>query len=232
MIAALLSAATIVSSPPGPGDPVRLGVLTERQGLVRVYLAPTAAKGVRSPLDRRLHYIGSGRARNGRVTVSFHVPPYAGRYRAWCAGCGFGGRLQVAMPAVGEGSCPATVPRTPPPPGLGGTLHGNDSVWTRLPEDGILTARPQDLGQDGSIWTKWFWYAGVHGSFSLSGRRIDATSPPLVVHRINQGSQTGWSGATWATPMTFPAAGCWRLTARVATATFAVSLSFVLKVQA
>ncbi len=103
-----------------------------------------------------------------------------------------------------------------------------------MPEDGVLTVPPQDIKPDGSIWTKWFWFAaGIHGSFSLTGQRIDAPSQDLIVHQVNEGSMTGFTGSgTWATPITFPTQGCWRLTARVADDASAVSLSFVMKVAA
>lgn len=229
-----LAAATLFSSPhTAPGDWATLGVRTDRNGLVRVYVVPVTATRVRSALDPRLHYVGSARPRNGAVTVSFRVPPLAGRYRAWCAGCGFGGRLQVSMPPATSQSCPTSLQKTQPPPGLhAGHWQGNDAFWTALRPGGTYVARPQDVGADGSIGTKLYWYAQVHGSFTLSGRRLDAVSPPLLVHRINEGSQSNWNGATWATPVTFPAPGCWRLTARVATGSFAVSLSYVVKVVA
>lgn len=236
MIAPLvLAAATLVSSPQAaPGDVVTLGVHTKQRAVVRVYLVPATARGVRSALDPRLHYIGSARPRNGRVTVSFRVPPLNGRYRAWCAGCGFGGRLQVTMPSAQEGACPVTVARSGPPPGLSGVWYGNDALWTHVPEDGILTARPQDLREDGSIWTKWFWFAaGIRGSFTVAGERIDVRSRGLIVHQVNEGTMTGFKGSgTWATPMTFPTQGCWRLTARVTNLSSAVSLSFVMRVTA
>lgn len=230
----VLAAATLFSSPhTTPGDWATLGVRTDRKGLVRVYLVPVAATRVRSALDPRLHYVGSARPRSGGVTVSFRVPPINGRYRAWCAGCGFGGRLRVTMPPATGQSCPTSVQTTQPPavPNAG-TWQGNDSFWTALRPGGIHVARRQDLAPDGSIWTKLFWYSHVHGSFTLSGRRLDAVSPPLLVHRINEGSQSNWNGATWATPVTFPAPGCWRLTARVAAGSFAVSFSYVVKVAA
>jgi len=230
----VLAAASLVGSPQAaPGDLVTLGVHTQQRArsLVQVYLVPAAAKGVRSAMDPRLHYIGSARPRNGRVTVSFRIPPLNGRYRAWCAECGFGGRLHVTMPPATSELCPASVGRAQAPEGLNaGTWQGNDSFWTSLFVDGLV-ARPEDAHADGSIWTKLFWYSRVHGILSLSGRRLDAASPPLIVHRVNEGSQTNWNGATWATPVTFPAPGCWRLTARVAATSFAVSYSFVLKVR-
>jgi hypothetical protein len=43
---------------------------------------------------------------------------------------------------------------------------------------------------------------------------------------LNRGTLSGFNGATWATPITFPTVGCWKLTARVED----VSLSFVVRV--
>lgn len=233
MIAELLAATTLLgSAQAAPGDLVTLGVRTEQRKLVRVYLAPVGATRVRSALDRRLHYVGSARPRNGKVTVSFRVPPLDGWFRAWCAGCGVGGRLQVTMPSVSDGSCPVTFPRSVPPPGLSGVYHGNDALWSHLPNDGVFDVPPGDVRPDGSLWTKWFWFAaGIRGTFTLTGRRLDAPSAALVVHQVNEGSAGGFRGSgTWATPMTFPTQGCWLLTARVRNLSAAVSLSFVMKV--
>jgi len=236
MIASLVLTAAALATPAQavPGDWVKLGVRTEQRRLVRLYLVPVAATHVRTALNPRLQYIGSARPRNGRVTVSFRVPPLNGRYRAWCAGCGAGATLEVRMPPATAESCPVTIAQSGPPPGLDGVWHGNDALWTYVPEDGILTARSQDLREDGSIGTKWFWFAaGIRGTFTLTGQRIDAPSRGLIVHQVNEGSMTGFTGSgTWATPITFPTQGCWRLTARVANPSSAISLSFVMKVTA
>lgn len=200
---------------------------------VRVYLVAAASAGrVRSALDRRLHYVGSVKPTERRATLSFLVPPLSGRYRAWCSGCGSGGTVRVEMPGA---TCAVTTSGTSAPPGLtGDRYNGNGALWGYQPANGVFTARPEDVGADGSIWTKLFWWAaGIDGTFSLSGRRLDAPAQPLRVHGVNRGTQTGFRGSgTWATVVTFPSAGCWKLTARVDdhSRRVGVNLSFVVKV--
>jgi hypothetical protein len=144
--------------------------------------------------------------------------------------------LRVAEQPVTAGSCPGTAPNGNAPPGLRLRTppgprpidwHGNGALFTGLPPGGVFTPRPVDVEPDGSIGTKWYWLAaGVDGSLTVQGRRLDSASTPLQVHRVNRGTLSGYRGATWATPITFPTAGCWQLTARLED----VSLSFVVRV--
>ena len=174
---------------------------------------------------------------------------------AWCPGCAtfsFGRTFFVqTVPEISRyrqlmtlrietrsatEMCPVTLPGdSGPPPGLAPSprWHGNGFLWTSLQPDGVFTPAPGNAGwpgdPEGSIGTKLFWFAAhVDGSFVLKGQRVDdPATPPLVVHKVNRGSMTGFRGSgTWATPVTFPSAGCWKLTARVRD----ISLSFVLRV--
>jgi hypothetical protein len=60
----------------------------------------------------------------------------------------------------------------------------------------------------------------------ISGERLDAPSPPLRVLGVNTGSFSGADNPSHMSPVTFPAAGCWRLRARVGD----VSLTYVVSV--
>jgi hypothetical protein len=167
-------------------------------------------------------------------TLFVQTVPRVSRYRRWMG-------LVVQLPAAAD-SCPATLRGAGgPPPGLAGRTppswfpqtpgwHGNGFLWTGIPLGGTFVPQPQQFQPDGSVLTKLYWLAaGVHGDLTLRGERLDATSPPLVVHRVNRGTMTGFRGSgTWATPVTFPSEGCWRLTARVRD----ISLSYVVKVVA
>lgn len=219
-----------------PGDRVTVHAQGFRsQRAARLYLVRSSlAASIRSRFDTRLAFIGTLRPRGGHAMFVFTVPPLdTGTYVPWCAGCGGRrtGSLRVTMPAATADSCPVTIPNTEPPPGLQGVYHGNGALWTTLPADGVFVARPDSRWPDGpigSIGTKLFWWAaGVDGTFTLSGHRLDASSAPLVVHRVNRGRQAGFRGSgTWATPVSFPTPGCWKLTARLAD----VNLSYVVKV--
>lgn len=167
-------------------------------------------------------------------TFFVQVIPEASRYRR-------SGSLYVRMSPPAD-SCPATLRAAGgPPPGLAWRTppswfpqtpgwHGNGFLWTSIPLGGTFVPQPQQFQPDGAVLTKLYWFAaGVHGDLTLRGERLDATSPALVVHRVNRGTMTGFRGsATWATPVTFPSEGCWRLTARVRD----ISLSYVVKVVA
>jgi hypothetical protein len=204
----------------------------------RIYLAPVGAR-IRLARDARLEYLGFAKPRRGRATLSVRVPPLDGRYVAWCVGCKLGGVLHVTTPAATAESCPVTLPKATAPPGWGsgwGPYQGNGALWGQSPESGVWSPPAERVQPDGSVGTKLFWWAaGVDGVFTLVGQRLDATSRPLLVHAVNRGSQPGFRGsATWATPVTFPSGGCWRLTARVVDTNlrFAVNLAYVLEVAA
>jgi hypothetical protein len=163
------------------------------------------------------------------------MPPYGGVFAAWCSGCRSRGTLDVAMSAATAESCPATQPASGPPPGLTGTLwHGNKALWAFAREKGDVVVPPDRAAADGSVGTKMFWFADGFvpvGSLILAGERIDAPSPPLIASEGIRGTATSLRGsATWATRVTFPLTGCWRLRARVADLRFVVTLSFVMKV--
>jgi hypothetical protein len=173
---------------------------------------------------------------------------------AWCPGCArysFGRTFSVLR--VGEDTapryrplmllrlelpdptkaCPVTVPRGGRPPLSSSSApqwHGNGVLWARLARDGVFTATADNQGwpgdPPGSIATKLYWFASVDGVLKVEGERVDAASQRMVMHRVNRGQSSSWRGPTWATPLTFPSEGCWRLTARLGD----VSLSYVLEV--
>jgi hypothetical protein len=203
---------------------------------VRVYLAPVG-KRVRSAADPRLEYIAFAKPRRARASVAFRVPPLPGRYAAWCVGCRTGRALRISMPAATAETCPVTLPERAGPPGLDdgwGPYQSNGALWGQSPLSGVWTPPADRVLPDGSVGTKLFWWAaGVDGAFGLAGQRLDAAAPPLLVHGVNRGTQAGFRGsATWATPVTFPSLGCWRLRARVVDTNlrFAVNLTYIMKV--
>lgn len=223
-----------------PGDQVavRAAGLPSRRALRLYFVRSSLRTRIRSAEDARLAFIGTLRPRARRAATTFTVPPLdSGTYVPWCPGCGgrVTGALRVTMPIAPLDACPATIPSSGPPPGLKGRYHGNGAIWTPQPADGVWIPPSQNVQPDGSIGTKLFWFAdGIDGVFALSGRRLDAPSPPLRVHTVNRGTMSGFRGTgTWATVVTFPTRGCWRLTARVRDLQrrVAVNLSFVLDVR-
>lgn len=139
--------------------------------------------------------------------------------------------LHFATAAYAAIECSVTIPNREPlppgygappsndgaPPGGGGYLHGNGSVWSWLPEDGVHSAEQSQVQSDGSIEVKWYWWRRVEsvggedvasvGPLRLEGRRIDAPAPPVQmrVHPYNEGSFQG-------SRVVFPGPGCYQLT--------------------
>jgi hypothetical protein len=207
---------------------------------VRVYLVQAdLAAEVHSRLDPRLSFIGSVVPdRKGRALVTVSVPPLqAGTYTLayWCPGCATSSRGRTffvqrsGLRVDPTQSCPVTLPNANTPPGQPRSAfwHGNGLLWAGLARDGIY-AVPQDrVGADGSIFNKLPWVTTPPWERpTISGERLDATGPPLRVIAVNQGSYSGADKPSYMSAVEFPAAGCWRLTARVAD----VSLSYVVEV--
>jgi hypothetical protein len=124
-------------------------------------------------------------------------------------------------------SCPVTRPNGDVPPGEtvipGSRYLGNDALWTDLYPN-PLRARPEDIHKDGSIEIKVPWWRGVSGRLTITGRRLDATAPPLSAWIPTGYGRTGFQ----STAITFPTSGCWEVTGRVADA----SLTFVTSIAA
>jgi hypothetical protein len=199
----------------------------------RLYLVPTWAKGVRSRIDPRLHFIGTiDASRAGRL--AFTLPPlepgaYAFAY--WCRGClpphakvaiAPTPHLRVDAP-VGEG-CPTTSPNEDAPPGVprsGWRYHGNGHLAVLLPSTST-TLTTNSLGG-----YKMFWIArpGLFGAFRVSYRRLDVPSTSVDAGTV-RGSLGGFDGPSWASRMSFEP-GCWVISARVSD----VSLGFVVEVE-
>lgn len=221
---------------------------------IRIYLARNGiAREISTRFDPRLHFIGAlVPDRNVRGTLTFTVPPLdTGTYvtAGWCPGCAkhsFGRTffvpsiprvsryrdlmsLRVQMPSARE-ACPVTNPNAvKPPPGLAASprWHTNGFLWTGFSEDGVFSTG--NVAPDGSIWTKWFWFAaGVDGDFKVRLERLDASSAPVVAQTV-RGWAEGFRGtASWAARMGFPSEGCWRVTGRVRD----ITLSYVVRVVA
>jgi hypothetical protein len=218
---------------------------------IRLYLvANKLAPDVHSRFDRRAHFIGRlVPDANGRGLLRFTVPPVdSASYTigAWCPGCAAYSRgrtwsvvhvtrqnvvaryrplmlLRITTPAQ---PCPATTLN-----GSGGR-YGNGALWTTLLPGGTLEVPPSRVEPDGSIGWKFGWTPtgiAVRPGLTVSGRRLDAASPPLRVLGVKWGysyTPAGRGRGGWASAVSFPSEGCWRITGRVRD----ISLSFVVRV--
>ena len=221
------------------------------QRAVRVYLVRTdLAVDVHSRSDRRLNFVGSVVPdKNGRGLVTFSVPPLdSGTYTLsyWCPGCATYSRgrtffvqqpdqfvqryrSQALLRISTTQACPVTLPNANRPPGQPRNMswYGNGLLWAGLTAGGIYSVPQDRVGADGSIGNKLLWVTTPPWSRpTIAGERLDAPAPPLVVLGVNQGSFSSAEKPSFMSAVSFPTAGCWRLTARVAD----VSLSYVVDV--
>jgi hypothetical protein len=216
---------------------------------MRLYLVPNGvAPDVHSRFDRRAHFVGRlvPDAR-GRGLLQFTAPPLElDRYTvaAWCPGCAgtSAGRTWFAT-EVGSQTMPRyrsqmllRVTAPPPTPCPATTTptgrYGNGALSTHLLPGGTLAIAPDRVDPGGSISWKFGWLPSgidVSRGLTVSGRRLDAPSPPMRVLGVNWGysyTAAGRGPGSWATAVAFPGEGCWQLTGRVRD----ITLSYVVRV--
>ena len=210
---------------------------------VRLYLVRReVAHDVQSRYDRRLSFVGTIVGdRRFRGATTFSVPPLdAGGYTLayWCRACAEysrGRTFFVQEPGrahlriQGAATCPVTLPNRSRPSGQPRTVpwYGNGLLWAGLTRDGIYAVSPDRVGADGSIGNKLLWATTpAHLEPAVSGERLDAPAPPLRVLGVNRGSFAGADRPSYMSPVSFPTAGCWRVTARLGD----LSLTYVVSV--
>jgi hypothetical protein len=218
---------------------------------IRLYLVRDDMRDeVRSRLDSRLNFVGSiVPDKKGRGLLTFSVPPLdPGTYTIayWCRACAAHSqgrrffvqqpdqwipryRAQALLRVATTESCPVTLPNGNRPPGQPPAVswYGNGLLWARLFSNGVYAVSPERVAADGSIGNKLLWVTTPPWQKpTISGDRLDAPSSPLRVFGVNTGSFRGAANPSHMSPVSFPAAGCWRLRARVGD----ISLTYVVHV--
>lgn len=133
-------------------------------------------------------------------------------------------------------SCPITIPQNSPftapepyspnSPFVANFWYGSNSLWTDLPRDGIWYALP--YSREGYTQKIFWWREGYiwneepEPELTVSGERLDAAAPPLIVSRATN-AHAGDIGSAMLVGVDFPTLGCWRITGKYADA----ELSFV-----
>jgi hypothetical protein len=120
--------------------------------------------------------------------------------------------------------CPVTIPNGSTPPGEQPSSghHGNGALWSALPPDGKIVATREFVLPDGSMQIKFPWWGSRRAGPHL---RISGSSLDLPGGLTRSSITDGFTGAPhfWASRITFPTEGCWRVTGTAGRA----SLTFV-----
>jgi hypothetical protein len=146
-------------------------------------------------------------------------------------------RTGVGARADAPFHCPATIPNGQAPPGESSNPSdlGHGGLWTLVPVDGklvITMTRPPPPGtvlgrfhRDGSIGTKFPWWGAesVGRHLRITGSRLDSHANPL---RASVAPGLTRAPHFWASTITFPSQGCWKVTGTAGAGT----LTFVLQV--
>jgi len=134
--------------------------------------------------------------------------------------------ILLAVAADSSSECKVTKPNGQAPLGQprGRDTYGNDAVSTDLFPNGVVQFSPRGPGfvlSDGSLKMKFSWWRKADAPLEITGRRLDATAPPLR-------AEIGGSGDVHMVPtyIIFPTTGCWEVTGKVSE----VSLVFITKV--
>jgi hypothetical protein len=96
---------------------------------------------------------------------------------------------------------------------------GTEKLWTHLPDKGAWNGLPHYSPGDPTFRQKiFFWHEGYNLRIEsrphliVTGRRLDATAPPLVFG----GASNGWTDDKehpfMVTGVNFPTLGCWEVT--------------------
>jgi hypothetical protein len=109
--------------------------------------------------------------------------------------------------------CPVTKP-TEAPADIGDRLFGssaafgNDDLWVGgLGANGVLLADSRFLQRDGSIGMKFGWWRIRPGRLAITGRRLDAPSPPPRPSVPDGYGSEGFQSSA----VEFPTEGCWQV---------------------
>jgi hypothetical protein len=108
------------------------------------------------------------------------------------------------------------IPPSPYPPRPEKAFYvGSQKLWTVVPESGVVLAIRESSH---TLRVKMPWFAvdadpniTRRPEISISGRRLDGASDPMVVKSINTGRVPGYT--FYPSTLLFPGAGCWEIVA-------------------
>jgi hypothetical protein len=133
----------------------------------------------------------------------------------------------LTMPSDVPKTCPISKPPVrpfvPPSPYPAKTSpdsfwFGTVKLWTSLPADGTWRGLPHYTPSDPTFRQKlFFWRQGYSlrselSHLTVTGRRLDASAPPLAADEANAGWQDDKEHPFMVTGVNFPTLGCWEVT--------------------
>lgn len=127
------------------------------------------------------------------------------------------------FPLLADGSftCPVTKPiesASPEPfSSAAGKWFGTEKLWTLIEPGRWIGTRKTDAGflQPKLVWfsSGYDWKQEPDPALTVTGRRIDAPSAPLIFHGAHNAFISG-QGSFMTSSATLPTLGCWEITAR------------------
>jgi len=98
-----------------------------------------------------------------------------------------------------------------------GIWFGTEKLWTLIERGRWMSERHTDQGyrQPKIVWfsSVYDWKEGVHPPLTITGRRLDGASEPLIFHGANNAFISG-KGPFITSSVTLPSLGCWQITAQ------------------
>ncbi len=116
---------------------------------------------------------------------------------------------------MGGGAYSPPPPFDPHGPDAAEFWFGSASLWTLLPTDGVWRQLPLDASgytQKTFWWREGYdWQAEPLPKLTVSGKRLDASAPPLSASAATNGHEAHLQ-SFMLVGVQFPTAGCWQVT--------------------
>ena len=126
--------------------------------------------------------------------------------------------------SVPPASCPITLPQDPPfaapepysrsAPWPGEFWYGSADLWVSLPDTGVWSGLPHNLGgytQKVFWWRKGYvWNEEPEPALTVTGKRLDSDAPTLIVSRATNAYASD-IGSAMLVGGDFPTLGCWEI---------------------
>jgi hypothetical protein len=90
--------------------------------------------------------------------------------------------------------------------------YGNGALYVKLPTNGEIVVMEGHTEPDGTYRVKIPWWRAIPGKFSVEGRRLDASAPPMRAEYDVKGyGESGFLACVYF----FPTEGYWQITGHI-----------------